>query len=30
LNISWGRARIALIALGVVAILFVFVFPTRS
>ncbi len=30
MNISWGRARIALIALGVVAILFVFVFPTRS
>ena len=26
----WGRARIALIALAVVAILFVFVFPTRS
>lgn len=27
---AWGRARIALIALAVVAILFVFVFPTRS
>ena len=26
----WGRARLALIALGVVAILFLFVFPTRS
>ena len=26
----WGRARLALIALGVVAMLFVFVFPTRS
>ena len=26
----WGRARIALIALAVAAILFVFVFPTRS
>lgn len=26
----WGRARVALIALGLVAILFVFVFPTRS
>jgi cell division protein FtsB len=27
---KWGRARIALIALAVAAILFVFVFPTRS
>ena len=27
---AWGRARVALIGLGVVAILFVFVFPTRS
>ncbi len=27
---AWGRARIALIALAFVAILFVFVFPTRS
>jgi len=27
---GWGRARIALIALAVAAILFVFVFPTRS
>ncbi|HWS44700.1 MAG TPA: septum formation initiator family protein [Acidimicrobiia bacterium] len=26
----WGRARLALIALAVVAILFVFVFPTRT
>ena len=26
----WGRARIALIALGLAAILFLFVFPTRS
>ena len=26
----WGRARIAFIALGVAAILFLFVFPTRS
>jgi cell division protein FtsL len=26
----WGRARVALIALGVAAILFLFVFPTRS
>jgi cell division protein FtsL len=26
----WGRARVALIALAVVAILFLFVFPTRS
>ena len=26
----WGRARIALIGLALVAILFVFVFPTRS
>ena len=27
---GWGRARLALIALAVVAIMFVFVFPTRS
>ncbi len=27
---AWGRARLALIALAFVAILFVFVFPTRS
>jgi cell division protein FtsB len=27
---NWGRARLALIALAVAAILFVFVFPTRS
>jgi cell division protein FtsL len=27
---AWGRARIALVALAVAAILFVFVFPTRS
>jgi len=27
---GWSRARVALIALGIVAILFVFVFPTRS
>lgn len=27
---GWGRARIALIALAVAAILFLFVFPTRS
>jgi cell division protein FtsL len=27
---NWGRARIALLALAVVAVLFVFVFPTRS
>lgn len=26
----WGRARVALIALALAAILFVFVFPTRS
>ena len=26
----WSRARVALIALGIVATLFVFVFPTRS
>jgi cell division protein FtsL len=26
----WSRARVALIALGIVAVLFVFVFPTRS
>jgi cell division protein FtsL len=26
----WGRARVALIALGLVAVLFLFVFPTRS
>jgi len=26
----WGRARLALIALGVAAILFLFVFPTSS
>jgi cell division protein FtsL len=26
----WGRARVALIALAVVTILFLFVFPTRS
>jgi hypothetical protein len=25
-----GRARVALIALGIVAVLFLFVFPTRS
>ena len=27
---GWGRARVALIALAFAAILFVFVFPTRS
>jgi cell division protein FtsL len=27
---GWGRARLALIALAVAAIMFVFVFPTRS
>ena len=27
---GWSRARLALIALAVVAIMFVFVFPTRS
>ena len=27
---GWGRARLALIALAIAAVLFVFVFPTRS
>jgi cell division protein FtsB len=27
---GWGRARVAFIVLGAVAILFLFVFPTRS